>query len=163
VLVSWPDATGTGPGSTWIGDLLFAGTSVLWALYTLLARRWQIDPVRGTAVVWVLALAYLPAYAALAESRLSQAPPGEVLFQAAYQGVGVALGALLLYTVTIRVLGSSIASLFMPLIPVFGVLIAIPALGENPSRLQVVGMLSVILGMVLAATRAVKPSKDGRG
>ena len=47
-----------------------------------------------------------------------------MLFQAAYQGVGVAIGALLLYTVTIRVLGSSIASLFMPLIPVFGVLLA---------------------------------------
>ena len=152
VLVSWPGAT-AGTGSTWIGDLLFAGASVLWGLYTLLARRWQVDPVRGTAMVWVIALAYLPFYAALAESHLAEAPRGEILFQAAYQGIGVAIGALLLYTVAIRALGVSIASLFMPLIPVFGVLLAIPALGEVPSGIQVVGMLAVTAGMVLAAAR----------
>lgn len=153
VLVSWPGATGAGTGPTWIGDLLFAGASVLWGLYTLLARRWQVDPVRGTAVVWVIALAYLPVYAALAESHLAEAPRAEVLFQAVYQGIGVAIGALLLYTMAIRALGASIASLFMPLIPVFGVLLAIPALGEVPAGIQVVGMLAVTAGMVLAAAR----------
>jgi drug/metabolite transporter (DMT)-like permease len=126
---------------------------VLWGLYTLLARRWQVDPVRGTAVVWVIALAYLPVYAALAESHLAEAPRAEVLFQAVYQGIGVAIGALLLYTMAIRALGASIASLFMPLIPVFGVLLAIPALGEVPAGIQVAGMLAVTAGMVLAAAR----------
>ncbi|MGH7390061.1 MAG: DMT family transporter [Candidatus Rokuibacteriota bacterium] len=153
VLVSWPGVTGGGGASTWAGDGLFAAASVLWGLYTVLARHWHVDPLRGTAVVWVVALVYSPIYVLLAGSRLLQAPPGEVLFQAVYQGVGVAILALLLYTWAIRVLGAAVASLLMPLIPVFGVLLAVPVLGEVPASLQVVGMLAVSLGMALAAAR----------
>jgi drug/metabolite transporter (DMT)-like permease len=151
VLVSWPRAGGATPEQAWVGDLLFVAASVLWGLYTVLARRWHVDPLRGTAVVWVLALAYVPVYAILVPSRLAVAPAGEVLFQALYQGVGVAIMALLLYTRAIRALGASIASLLMPLIPIFGVLLAIPTLGEVPAPVQVAGMLAVSLGMTLAA------------
>ncbi len=153
VLVSWPSVSHGDSGATSAGDGLFAVASVLWGLYTVLARHWQVDPLRGTAMVWVLALAYLPVYVALAGGRLVQAPPGEVLFQAIYQGVGVAIMALLLYTRAIRVLGAAVASLLMPLIPVFGVLLAVPVLGEVPAAVQVIGMLAVSIGMVLAARR----------
>lgn len=151
VLVSWTGVTRSGDEATWAGDGLFVAASVLWGLYTVLARHWHVDPLRGTAVVWVVALTYCPIYAVLAGSRLAKAPPGEVLFQAIYQGVGVAILALLLYTWAIRVLGAAVASLLMPLIPVFGVLLAVPVLGEVPAPLQVVGMLAVSVGMVLAA------------
>jgi drug/metabolite transporter (DMT)-like permease len=157
VLVGWPGAVGAGRGLTWLGDLLFVAASLLWGLFTVLARRWEVDPLRATAMVWVLALAYLPAYAALGGSRLIEAPHGEVLFQALYQGLGVAIGALLLYTVAIRALGASLASLFMPLIPVFSVVLAVPVLGEIPLPIQVVGMLAVSLGMVLAAAWPPRP------
>lgn len=157
-LVSWPSTTQGADESTWAGDGLFAAASVLWGLYTVLARYWHVDPLRGTAMVWVVALAYSPVYAVLAGSRLVQAPPGEVLFQAIYQGVGVAILALLLYTWAIHVLGAAIASLLMPLIPVFGVLLAVPVLGEVPAPLQVVGMLAVTVGMALAAV----PRGEGR-
>jgi drug/metabolite transporter (DMT)-like permease len=136
----------------WLGDLLFFAAGVLWAAFTVLARRWQVDPTRGTAVVWVLALAYVPIYALLAGSRLLDAPRGEVLFQAIYQGVGVAILALFFYTWAIRVLGPSFASLFMPLIPVFGVLLAIPVLDEIPGVAQVAGMIAVAIGLAVAAS-----------
>jgi drug/metabolite transporter (DMT)-like permease len=152
-LVGWPGITGGGAGRTWVGDCLFAGAGVLWGLFTVLTRRWQVDPLRGTAMVWVLALAYLPVYGAVAGARPAEAPRGEVLFQALYQGVGVALGALVLYAWSIRVLGASFASLFMPLVPVFGVLLAIPVLGEVPTAVQPAGMLAVSAGMALAAAR----------
>jgi drug/metabolite transporter (DMT)-like permease len=149
VLVSWP---GRSRGqATWLGDLLFALDAVLWGLFTVLARQWRIDPVRGTAVVWMLALAYLPIYFFAFGARLFAAPPGEVLFQALYQGVGVAIAALALYSWAIRVLGASVASLFMPLVPVFGVLLAIPVLGEIPTAIQRIGIFGVTVGMVLAA------------
>jgi drug/metabolite transporter (DMT)-like permease len=138
-------------GLVWVGDLLFLGDGVLWAFFTVLARRWQIDPVRATAAVWVLALAYLPIYFAFAGSRLLAAPRGEVVFQALYQGVGVAIVALGLFSWAVRVLGPSFASLLMPLLPVFGVLLAAPVLGEIPTPLQVCGMLTVSLGMAMAA------------
>ena len=152
VLVSATGAVGLGATRAWAGDLLFLAAGVLWACFTVLARRWQVDPVRGTAVVWVLALAYVPVYVAVAGPQLFSAPPGELVFQAIYQGVGVAIVALYSYTWAIRVLGPAFASLFMPLIPVFGVLLAIPVLDEIPTALQTVGMVAVATGLAVAAS-----------
>jgi drug/metabolite transporter (DMT)-like permease len=160
VLVGWPGISGGAGERTWLGDLLFVVAGVLWGLFTVLARRWQVHPLRATAMVWMLALAYLPVYAVLAGSRLLQAPRGEVVFQALYQGVGVAIVALALYSWAIRVLGASFASLFMPLVPVLGMLLAVPVLGEIPARIQLVGVLAVSMGMGLAARRAT--SRDRR-
>jgi drug/metabolite transporter (DMT)-like permease len=151
MLVSWPSMRGAAHETVWAGDLLFVCAGVLWALFTVLARAWRVDPMRGTAVVWVLALAYLPVYGAFAGPRLLTAPRGELVFQAIYQGVGVAIVALFLYARAIRTLGPASASLFMPLIPVFGVLLAVPVLGETPSTIQLMGMASVCVGMAFAA------------
>jgi drug/metabolite transporter (DMT)-like permease len=150
VLVSWP---GLGGGhATWLGDLLFAADALLWGLFTVLARQWRVDPLPGTAVVWGLALVYLPIYFAVTGGAgLLAAPRGEVVFQALYQGLGVAIAALALYSWAIHVLGASAASLVMPLVPLFGVLMAIPLLGEIPTTIQRVGIVGVSLGMVLAA------------
>lgn len=150
-LVSWPGLHGEHAAATWLGDLLFAVDAVLWGLFTVLARHWRVDPFRGTAVVWVLALTYLPIYFFVFGGRLLAAPRAEVLFQGLYQGVGVAIAALALYAWAIRVLGASLASLVMPLVPVFGVLLAVPVLGEIPTAVQHVGILAVSVGMVLAA------------
>jgi drug/metabolite transporter (DMT)-like permease len=151
VLVSSPGLHSEHGAATWLGDLLFAVDAVLWGLFTVLARQWRIDPVRATAVVWVLALAYLPIYFFAFGGRLLDAPRGEVLFQGVYQGVGVAIAALALYAWAIRVLGASRGSLVMPLVPIFSVLMAMPVLGEIPTGLQLIGMLGVSVGMVLAA------------
>jgi drug/metabolite transporter (DMT)-like permease len=158
VLVSWPGIAGIGGERTWPGDVLFLVAGVLWGLFTVLARRWQVDPLRATAMVWTLALAYVPVYGLVAGARLLQAPRGEVVFQAVYQGVGVAILALALYSWSIRVLGASYASLFMPLVPVLGMLLAGPVLGEIPAWIQLAGVLAVSAGMALAAGRAASPA-----
>jgi len=152
VLVSWPGLAGGVGERTWLGDLLFVVAGILWGFFTVLARRWQVDPLRATAMMWTLAAAaYLPVYLVVAGARLLAAPRREVVFQAVYQGVGVAIVALALYSWAIRVLGASFASLFMPLIPVMGMLLAVPVLGEIPTPLQLVGVLAVSGGMALAA------------
>ncbi len=151
-LVGWPGLAGGAGERTWLGDLLFVVAGVLWGFFTVLARRWQVDPLRATAMMWTLAaVAYLPVYIVVAGARLLAAPRGEVIFQAIYQGVGVAIVALALYSWAIRVLGASFASLFMPLVPVLGMLLAVPVLGEIPTPLQLVGVLAVSAGMALAA------------
>ena len=150
LLVGWLSLFDGGHGYVWVGDLLLLGASALWGAFTALTRRWQVDPLRGAAVVWVLALAYLPFYVALAPTRLLTAPAGEVLFQATYQGIGVAVLALFLYTYATRALGPTSASLFMPLIPVIAVLLGIPVLGEVPTAVQLVGIVVVSAGMVMA-------------
>jgi drug/metabolite transporter (DMT)-like permease len=153
VLVGWPALGGGGEDAVWVGDLLFVAAAVLWGLFTVLTRVWNIDPIRGTAVVWVMSLAYLPFYVALSGSSLLHAPRGEVIFQAVYQGVGVAVIALVLFSRAIGVLGVSSASLFMPLVPVFGVLLGVPVLGEVPAAIQLAGMAGVSVGIALAAAR----------
>ena len=150
ILVGWPSLFDGAHGYVWLGDLLLLGGSALWGAFTALTRRWQVDPLRGAAVVWVLALAYLPFYLAFAPMRLLTAPPGEVVFQAAYQGIGVGIIALFFYTYASRALGPTSASLFMPLIPVVAVLLGIPVLGEVPSLVQFAGIFVVSAGMVLA-------------
>ena len=153
VLVGSPGLRGGTGSRVWLGDLFFVVAGVMWALYTVCARRWHADPLRVTAAVWALALLYVPIYAAAAGGRLLAAPRGEVVFQAVYQGVGVAIVALALYSFAIRVLGASAAALFMPLTPVFGVLLGVPVLGEVPGAVQVIGMLAVMVGMVAASVR----------
>ena len=148
-LVGWPGITRG--GHAWLGDALFIVAGVLFALFTVGARHWRIDPLPATAAVWVLALPYVPIYGALAGSRVLDAPRGEVVFQAIFQGLGVAIVALALYAWAIRVLGDSRAALFMPLVPVCGVLLGVAVLGEVPEAVQVAGMAGVALGMGLAA------------
>lgn len=153
-LVGSPGFRVGGGSSAWLGDALFVAAGVLWGLYTVCARLWRVDPLRATAAVWALSLAYVPIYAVVAgPTRLLGAPRGEVIFQALYQGVGVAICALVLYSFAIRALGATVAALFMPLTPVFGVLLGVPILGEVPSAVQVLGILAVIGGMVAASLR----------
>ena len=161
VLVSWPSLTDSVASQVWIGDLLLLGASALWGAFTALTRRWQVEPLRGAAVVWVRALAYLPFYAALVPSRLPTAPPGEIVFQALYQGVGVAILALLFYTRAIRELGPSAASLFMPLIPVLAVALGVPVLGEFPTAVQCVGIVGVCVGLVIAGLNGRGGPRNG--
>jgi drug/metabolite transporter (DMT)-like permease len=159
VLVGWPALFDGGHGYTWVGDLFLLGASALWGTFTALTRRWQVDPLRGAAVVWVLALTYLPFYLASAPVRLLTAPPGEVVFQAAYQGIGVGILALFFYTYAARALGATPASLFMPLIPVVAVLLGIPVLAEVPSPVQLTGIVVVSAGMGLATLASARPRR----
>jgi drug/metabolite transporter (DMT)-like permease len=155
-LVSWPTIIDLTGDPTWSGDALFLVAGLLWAIYTVLVRRWRVGPLQATAMVWVLALPYIPIYLALdGGARLLAAPRGEVIFQAIYQGVGVSLVALLLYSRAIRTLGAESASVFMPLIPIFGALFAVPVLGEMPDHLQLAGMIMVTVGIALAAGRSL--------
>ena len=152
VLVGSPGVGGG--GHAWLGDALFIVAGVLFALFTVGARHWRVDPLPATAAVWVLALPYVPIYAVVAGPRVLEAPRGEVVFQALFQGLGVAIAALALYAWAIRVLGDARAALFMPLVPVFGVLLGVAVLDEVPAAVQVVGIAAVTLGMALAARRA---------
>jgi drug/metabolite transporter (DMT)-like permease len=150
-LVGWPE-TSSGD-SAWLGDALFTVAAVLWALFTVGVRRWRIDPLPATAAVWVLALPYVPLYALVAGGRVLHAPRDEVIFQAIFQGLGVAIAALALYAWAIRVLGDARAALFMPLVPVFAVLLGVAVLGEVPGAVRLLGMSGVALGMALAVRR----------
>jgi uncharacterized membrane protein SirB2 len=63
VLISWQGLHASPGSRTWIGDLLFVGSSLLWAGFTVLPRLWRLDALRAIAVVSVLsALVMIPGY-----------------------------------------------------------------------------------------------------
>jgi drug/metabolite transporter (DMT)-like permease len=135
-----------------LGDLLFVLAGCCWGLFGALSRRWQVDPLRVTGVVAVLAmLLYLPFYLLLADgSRLLAASPPMLLLQVLFQGLGAGLVAMLAYSRAAALLGSGRASFFGAIVPAAASLLAIPVLGEVPTGLQVIGIVAVVLGLLTA-------------
>jgi len=138
--------------ATLLGDLLFAVAGFCWGLFGTLSRRWQVDPLRVTVVVVVLSfLIFTPPYLVLADlGRLANAGAGMLAVQLLAQGLGAGLVAVLAYSRAAALLGSGRAAFFGAMVPGAASLLAIPVLGEVPTLLQVLGIVSVVCGLLIA-------------
>jgi drug/metabolite transporter (DMT)-like permease len=138
--------------ATLLGDLLFAVAGFCWGLFGTLSRRWQVDPLRVTVVVVVLSfLIFTPPYLVLADlGRLANAGVGMLTVQLLAQGLGAGLVAVLAYSRAAALLGSGRAAFFGAMVPGAASLLAIPVLGEVPTLLQVLGIVSVVCGLLIA-------------
>ena len=138
--------------ATLLGDLLFAVAGFCWGLFGTLSRRWQVDPLRVTVVVLVLSfLLFTPPYLALSDlGSLRQASIGMLALQALAQGLGAGLVAMLAYSRAAALLGAGRAAFFGAMVPGAASLLAIPILGEVPTLLQALGIMSVVVGLLIA-------------
>lgn len=142
-------------GGEWRGDLLFLLSGLLFASYTLAQRRAGISSWQATALVNVGSCAvFAPIYFLWLHPNIFTAPLGAVLFQAAAQGVGVAILGLYFYAEAVRRLGATRAAMFGALVPALAVLIGIPALGEVPAWMTATGIALVVSGVLLVVTGA---------
>lgn len=148
-----------GHDSTLPGDLMFLGVGLLWGFYPVMIQYWKIDGLRGSAIVSVLSLAWLPIYFAFFFRGFDIAPWWLLLFHAVFQGVLNVIVGLWIWGWAAHVLGASVVGRFPPLIPVTGTLLAIPILGEVPSSLQLVGIVLIIGGLFVASWR--RPARKG--
>ncbi len=142
-----------GEGSvTLVGDALFALAGLCWGLFGALSRRWQVEPLRITGVVTVLAFVlFAPVYLALGDlHRLAAAGPGMLALQLLAQGLGAGLIAMLAYSRAAALLGAGRAAFFGAMVPAAATLLAIPVLSEVPTGLQTLGIVAVVLGLLLA-------------
>ena len=141
-------------GTQMFGDLLFLCGSTSWAVFTLLLRRYPMEPLTA-AVTTTLgsAILYLPVWWLFLPSTLNQAPLAEITMQAAYQGVLVVFVAMLLYTFAARRLGAQTVTLLMAIVPGVSALAAVPVLGEPLSLLTMAGLGAVTMGAVLGARK----------
>lgn len=139
-------------GLTPLGDLMFALAGACWGLFGALSRRWRVDPLRVTAVVAVLSLlGFAPVFLWLGDlGRLAQAGVGLIAVQLLAQGFGAGLVAVLAFSRAAALLGSGRAAFFGALVPGAASLLAIPVLGEVPSTLQVLGLVAVVAGLLVA-------------
>lgn len=134
-----------------LGDLLFLLSGLSWGVFTVLLRHWQLNPWRVAVVVSVLSTIYLPFYFLLAEQHITTAPIAHVMAQMLFQGPGLSIFALFMFSYAVKVLGPHHASVYSPLVPVLATLLGIPILNEIPSMTQLTGILLAVTGMYFAA------------
>jgi drug/metabolite transporter (DMT)-like permease len=135
-----------------IGDLLFVTAAGMVAAYTVAMRRARIDGLHAAAIAAVASLiVYLPLYTAFIEDGLFRTPVTDLVVQALYQGVFTAAVSLALYGRAINILGASKAAVFIALGPIMAALMAIPALGEWPSRSDWFAIILVATGVYLSS------------
>jgi drug/metabolite transporter (DMT)-like permease len=141
-----------GGSAAWKGDLLFAAAGSMWALFTVLQRRWRISAMAATAVVSVLsALFYVPGYLAWRGLLpILQAGPAVVVQQAIVMGILSGVVALFAFGRAVEHLGPGRAALFPALAPAIAILAGIPLTGEIPNAIQITGLAILSLGLLLA-------------
>ena len=133
-------------------DMLFVGSGLLWATYTVLLRRWRIDPMAGAAAVALLsAITLTPAYLATADLGRLFADPGALLFHAAMQGLVAAVLAVIAFSKAVELLGAGRAGLFPSLVPVLAVVLGMPLLNEIPTLVQGAGVAVATVGLAFAS------------
>lgn len=151
LLFSWQALSGAPVREgAWRGDLLFVLVATLWAVFGLLCKRWNADPLRVTATIVLLSLPLLPVIAAVMPMRMAQASWSAIALQGVYQGVLVGVVSLVCYTGAVALIGMARAALFLPLAPLVTALTGVLLLDEWPSGLEIAGMAVVMAGMALA-------------
>lgn len=155
IVIVWLHARdgGTGwSGSRTFGHALFLLASFLWACFTIVMRRARLDAMHAAALVATGSLTlYLPVYLLLHGTRLLEIPLDDLAIQAGFQGILVTIVSLLLYGRSVEILGASGGAAFGALVPALTALIAIPLLGEWPSRPDWLGIGLISAGVYLAS------------
>lgn len=145
-----------------VGIAALVVAALMWALYTLRLRRTALTSLQAASLIcfWS-ALLYLPFYFGLRLSNLSHASVTELLFQSIYQGVMMSVIALFSFNRAIALLGPQATAAIIALVPVVTTLMAIPALGEWPSRATSAVVCLVAVGVIFAAVSANQGNPNG--
>jgi drug/metabolite transporter (DMT)-like permease len=134
-----------------LGDLLFVSAGIFWATFGILLRQWNVPAATAAVAVATLSLLlYAPVYLALyGWAGLARHGLLENALQAVVQGGIAGVLAIYLFTHAVIALGAGRAATFPALVPVFGVIIGLLALGVVPSLAQLIGLLIVLIGFRL--------------
>ena len=144
-------------GTAWsisrsLGDVLFLLGSFLTACYTVIMGRSKLDPIHVTALVSTGSLAiYTPIYLAVRGVHLAEVPLRDLTIQVIFQGIAVTMVSLVLYGRAVLILGASGGSAFGALVPALSAVLAIPLLGELPTRPGWIGISLISVGVYLAS------------
>ncbi len=142
-------------GGEWIGDLLFLGAALTWAIFGLLLRRWQIRPQLGVlGVATFSALFYLPVYWLWLPGHLDQASWGAIALQGGYQGIVIAFLAAGLYSYAVQKAGAGEASMMLALVPAVSAIGGWLMLNEALGLTAIGGIVVVSVGALLGALPA---------
>ena len=152
LLIGFQSLFASARGEQWIGDLLFLGAALCWAIFGLLMRRWQIRPQLGIlGIASFSALAYLPVYLLWLPGAIGEASWGAITLQCVYQGIIAALLAGGLYSYAVQKVGAGEASMMLALVPAFSAIGGFMILDETLGPTTIVGIVVVSVGALLGA------------
>jgi drug/metabolite transporter (DMT)-like permease len=135
-----------------LGGAIMLGSVLAWACYTVLGKRLAgVDLLMLTAYSSMFGALFLVPLA-LVESggRLPAALSAQGWLAVLYLGVLASATANLVYNSALTLLDASQTATFINLVPIFGVAIAVLALGEPVLGLQMVGGAVALVGVWLA-------------
>jgi drug/metabolite transporter (DMT)-like permease len=136
-----------------IGHLLFLGSALAWACYTVAMRRARLDGLHAAAISGVGSLLlYLPPYAFVAGTSLFEASLSAIALQALVQGLLTAVVSYLLYGSAVSILGASSGAAFAALCPAMTAIMAIPILGEWPSAIDWIAIALISIGVYFVSS-----------
>lgn len=144
-------------GEAWTSSRVFGAmlsllAALLFALFTVVMRRTDLDPLHAAALASTGSLViYLPIYLAWRGVALAQVPLVELAVQIIFHGVLVTVVSLLLYGRALVLLGAARGAAFASLVPALSALIAIPLLGEWPSVTDWLAIVSISAGVYFAS------------
>jgi drug/metabolite transporter (DMT)-like permease len=135
-----------------LGHLLFLGSALAWACYTVAMRRARLNGLHAAGIAAVGALIlYMPGYLFAEGMNLASAPWGDVALQAFVQGILTAIASLVFYGRAVSLLGASSGAAFAALSPAMTAVMAIPILGEWPARLDWIAIVSISAGVYVVS------------
>ena len=145
-----------------VGDILALVAVLGWAIYATILHRLPTELGLGTTLFVIFfsgSLILLPFY--IIESASFRIVPftGSTVGIIAILGIVVSLGSIAMWNSSLRAVGPNRASIFLNLIPVFGVSLAIIFLGERLFGHHLAGAGLVGLGVVLVVSGARQMAK----
>ena len=138
------------------GDAWILLAMPLWGLYSVLVKRCPPE-LRGVTLTFVLsalgAAMLLPLYFAVAPRGPLRLPSAIEAGAVLYVAVAASVLAFLCWNRGVAVVGANAAGFTIPLLPVFGTVLAILALGESFHGFHAAGFATVLTGVLLATWR----------
>ncbi|MDA0784976.1 MAG: DMT family transporter [Proteobacteria bacterium] len=148
------DVSESSAPNEWLGDLFFFVGAASWSLFGVLARKWNVTPLRSAAIVATFTFAiYSPIHLLFLPSGLLEAPWEEIAAQWVFQGLIVFMGSTLGYPRAVAALGATPTATAVAVVPAAVALIAWYALGEPLSAIAAAGVALVVIGMIAGGIR----------
>lgn len=137
-------------GDTASGIMFLLSAAMLLSVYTFCLKYWRITPRQALVMVNVPnALLFLPVWALVLPSGLTQADPSMIIGQALFQALGPGFLAVILFTLSAEHLGPTATAGFSAAVPATAAMLAVPVLGETLSFLEWAGIGVVTVGLLL--------------
>jgi drug/metabolite transporter (DMT)-like permease len=149
--IAWGSGVTFGTSQT-VGHLLFLGSALAFACYTVAMRRAGLDGLHAAAISAVGSmLLYLPPYTLVAGLSMFGAPLSAIGLQALVQGLLTAVISYIVYGRAVSILGASSGAAFAASCPAMTALMAIPILGEWPTLTDWAAILSISMGVYVVS------------